>query len=97
MSAIGNWASSEPVLRGLRVLDVQGGAGSSAGAASSGSVVYSNKQRILVFGSRGMTARYRHLMEDVRALMPHHKPESKVRPAHIAPAAAAAAAIRCSV
>ena len=39
---------------------------------------YTNKHRCLVFGSRGMTARYRHLLEDVRALVPHHKKESKV-------------------
>jgi len=25
-----------------------------------------------------MTARYRHLMEDIRKLIPHHKKESKV-------------------
>lgn len=42
-------------------------------------VAYTNKQRVLVFGSRGMTARYRHLMEDMRKLIPHHKKESKVR------------------
>ena len=42
-------------------------------------VSYTNKHRCLVFGSRGMTARYRHLLEDVRALVPHHKKESKVR------------------
>jgi ribosome biogenesis protein BRX1 len=41
-------------------------------------VSYTNKQRVLVFGSRGMTARYRHLMEDIRALLPHHKRESKL-------------------
>ena len=42
-------------------------------------VSYTHKTRCLVFGSRGLTARYRHLLEDMRALMPHHKKESKVR------------------
>ena len=42
-------------------------------------VPYKNKQRVLVFCSRGITARYRHLMEDFRALLPHHKKEAKVR------------------
>ena len=41
-------------------------------------VVYKNKHRCLVFGSRGMTARFRHLLDDIRALVPHHKKESKV-------------------
>jgi hypothetical protein len=48
-------------------------------AAASASVTYTNKTRCLVFGSRGMTARYRHLLEDVRNLLPHHKKESKAR------------------
>ena len=39
---------------------------------------YTNKQRVLVFCSRGITARYRHLMEDLRALIPHHKKDSKL-------------------
>ena len=37
---------------------------------------------MLVFGSRGMTARFRHLMEDVRALLPHHKREAKLDAKH---------------
>ncbi|XP_076041687.1 ribosome biogenesis protein BRX1 homolog [Oratosquilla oratoria] len=37
-----------------------------------------NKQRVLVFGGRGMYYRYRHLMEDIRALMPHSKTEPKM-------------------
>jgi ribosome biogenesis protein BRX1 len=36
-----------------------------------------NKQRSLVFCSRGVTTRFRHLMEDVRKLLPHHKTEPK--------------------
>jgi ribosome biogenesis protein BRX1 len=41
---------------------------------------YHNKQRCLVLCSRGVTARYRHLLEDLRTLMPHHKKESKLDP-----------------
>lgn len=40
-------------------------------------VPYVNKQKVLVFCSRGITARYRHLMEDFRALLPHHRKEVK--------------------
>jgi len=36
-----------------------------------------NKQRTLVFASRGVTSRFRHLCEDVRKLLPHHKTEPK--------------------
>lgn len=36
-----------------------------------------NKQRTLVFCSRGATSRHRHLVEDVKKLLPHHKPEPK--------------------
>jgi len=36
-----------------------------------------NKQRTLVFASRGVTSRFRHLMEDLRKLLPHHKTEPK--------------------
>lgn len=39
---------------------------------------YRNKQRCLVLCSRGVTARYRHLLEDLRILIPHHKRESKL-------------------
>ena len=39
---------------------------------------YHNKQRCLVLCTRGVTARYRHLLEDLRTLMPHHKKESKL-------------------
>lgn len=38
---------------------------------------WTNKQRVLVFGSRGLSYRDRHLMENLRTLMPHHKPEVK--------------------
>ena len=40
-------------------------------------VPHKNKQRTLVFCSRGVTTRYRHLMEDLRALLPHHRREVK--------------------
>lgn len=39
---------------------------------------YRNKQRCLVLSTRGITSRYRHLMEDLRSLMPHHKKDSKL-------------------
>lgn len=41
---------------------------------------YRNKQRCLVLCLRGATARYRHLLEDLRTLIPHHKKESKLDP-----------------
>jgi ribosome biogenesis protein BRX1 len=41
---------------------------------------YRNKQRCLTLCSRGVTARYRHLIEDIRTLIPHHKKESKLDP-----------------
>jgi len=40
-------------------------------------VPYSNKQRLLMLCSRGITTRYRHFMEDLRALIPHHRKEIK--------------------
>ena len=39
---------------------------------------YRNKQRCLVLCTRGVTARYRHLLEDLRCLIPHHRKESKL-------------------
>lgn len=41
---------------------------------------YHNKQRCLTLCSRGVTARYRHLLEDLRTLLPHAKKESKLDP-----------------
>lgn len=38
---------------------------------------WTNKQRVLIFGSRGLGFRDRHLMRDLRILMPHSKTESK--------------------
>eukprot|EP00930_Biecheleria_cincta_P019791 TRINITY_DN15028_c0_g1_i1.p1 TRINITY_DN15028_c0_g1~~TRINITY_DN15028_c0_g1_i1.p1 ORF type:complete len:361 (-),score=78.73 TRINITY_DN15028_c0_g1_i1:13-1095(-) len=36
-----------------------------------------NKQRTLCFCSRGVTARFRHLCDDIRKMLPHHKSEPK--------------------
>eukprot|EP00914_Ancora_sagittata_P027858 GHVO01054526.1.p1 GENE.GHVO01054526.1~~GHVO01054526.1.p1 ORF type:complete len:342 (+),score=69.32 GHVO01054526.1:203-1228(+) len=38
---------------------------------------WKNKQRTLVFSSRGIGNRSRHLMNDLKRLMPHHKSEVK--------------------
>ncbi len=47
---------------------------------SSGPVDFSyvNKQRVLIVASRGITARHRHLLEDFKLLIPHHKKDSKL-------------------
>lgn len=37
-----------------------------------------SKRRCLVLCSRGVTARYRHLLEDIRNLLPHHKKDAKL-------------------
>lgn len=39
---------------------------------------YTNKQRVLVVASRGITARHRHLLEDLKNLIPHHKKDNKL-------------------
>ncbi|WAR24312.1 BRX1-like protein [Mya arenaria] len=39
---------------------------------------WTNKQRVLVFSSRGISHRARHLMIDLRTMMPHSKAESKM-------------------
>lgn len=41
-------------------------------------VKWVNRQRVLVFAARGINHRHRHLMEDIKKLMPHHKTESKM-------------------
>ncbi|KAK9878944.1 hypothetical protein WA026_003765 [Henosepilachna vigintioctopunctata] len=41
-------------------------------------VKWINKQRVLVLASRGINHRHRHLMEDLKKLMPHHKTEPKM-------------------
>jgi len=40
--------------------------------------IYRNKQRVLIISSRGITARYRHLLEDLKKLIPHHKKDNKL-------------------
>lgn len=49
---------------------------------------YRNKQRCLILCSRGVTARYRHLLEDLRTLIPHHKKDSKLDPGKSTPGSA---------
>ncbi|KAI0225494.1 hypothetical protein LSAT2_023740 [Lamellibrachia satsuma] len=39
---------------------------------------WTNKERVLVFSSRGISYRDRHLMNDLRAMMPHSKSDSKM-------------------
>ncbi|XP_067883095.1 ribosome biogenesis protein BRX1 homolog [Heterodontus francisci] len=39
---------------------------------------WSNKERVLIFSSRGINYRARHLMQDLRRLMPHSKPDTKM-------------------
>ena len=41
-------------------------------------VAFKHKSRVLVLASRGITFRERHLMEDLRALMPHSKKDAKM-------------------
>jgi len=41
---------------------------------------WTNKQRVLVFSSRGVSFRSRHLMMDLRTLMPHSRAENKLHP-----------------
>ena len=36
------------------------------------------KQKVLIFSSRGCTARYRHLMNDLRQIIPHSRKEVKL-------------------
>ena len=47
-------------------------------APSSNKVMYTNRQRLLVLCSRGITARYRHLIEDFKKMIPHHKTDNKL-------------------
>jgi len=41
---------------------------------------WTNKQRVLVFSCRGVSFRSRHLMMDLRTLMPHSRAENKLHP-----------------
>jgi len=40
-------------------------------------LTWRNKQRTLVFCSRGVNSTHRHFAEDIKKLLPHHKPEPK--------------------
>jgi len=46
---------------------------------------YHNKRRCLILSSRGITSRQRHLLEDFRTLIPHHKKEGKLDVGNNAP------------
>ena len=39
---------------------------------------WTNRTRVLVFSSRGVTYRLRHLMNDMRTMLPHSKSETKL-------------------
>ncbi|KXZ43088.1 hypothetical protein GPECTOR_102g41 [Gonium pectorale] len=52
-------------------------AGPGGNANGSGNT-FKNKEKVLVLSTRGVTFRYRHLMEDVLSLLPHSKKESKL-------------------
>jgi ribosome biogenesis protein BRX1 len=39
---------------------------------------YTNKQRVLIIASRGITARHRYFMEDLKKMIPHHKKDNKL-------------------
>uniref|UniRef100_A0A8C4X4C6 Ribosome biogenesis protein BRX1 homolog n=1 Tax=Erpetoichthys calabaricus TaxID=27687 RepID=A0A8C4X4C6_ERPCA len=39
---------------------------------------WKNKERVLIFSSRGINFRTRHMMQDLRTLMPHSKADSKM-------------------
>ncbi|XP_018394444.1 PREDICTED: ribosome biogenesis protein BRX1 homolog, partial [Cyphomyrmex costatus] len=49
-----------------------------AGEPAAKKMKWINKQRVLVFATRGINYRHRHLMEDLKRLMPHHRPECKM-------------------
>ncbi|KAG2450903.1 hypothetical protein HYH02_004735 [Chlamydomonas schloesseri] len=54
------------------------GAAAGAGSAAAAAGVFKNKEKVLILSTRGVTYRYRHLMEDVVSLLPHSKKESKL-------------------
>lgn len=49
-----------------------------ASTAGNGKFKYTNKQRVLIVASRGITARHRHLLEDLKKMIPHHKKDNKL-------------------
>ncbi|KAG2485436.1 hypothetical protein HYH03_015815 [Edaphochlamys debaryana] len=64
-------------LAGPKPADAGAVAGAGAAAAAAGAS-FKNKEKVLILSTRGCTYRYRHLMEDVMALLPHSKKESKL-------------------
>ena len=60
-------------MEGLESLETEDG-----GIRNKSSTKYINKQRVLVLSSRGVNVRQRHLLEDLKKLMPHHKTDSKL-------------------
>lgn len=63
--------SSVPTFTAKDLSEASSGAGLARG-------LYKNKQRVLVLSSRGIIARYRHLLEDLKKLLPHHKKDNKL-------------------
>lgn len=37
-----------------------------------------NRERVLVFGTRGISFQHRHLMKDIIKMLPHAKPANKM-------------------
>lgn len=61
--------------------DVEGEGAPSTLATSggrAGKFQYTNKQRVLIIASRGISARHRYFMEDLKKLIPHHKKDNKL-------------------
>ena len=54
------------------------GAGKKRAADEEEAKVRRNKQRVLILPSRGVTTRMRHLVNDIEALLPHSKKDSKL-------------------
>lgn len=46
-------------------------------------IKFKNKQRVLIVATRGIGGRSRHVMEDLRAIIPHSKREPKVKITHL--------------
>ncbi|XP_038661900.1 ribosome biogenesis protein BRX1 homolog [Scyliorhinus canicula] len=62
--------------RGSSGTEAAGGEALVPGPVSRGK--WKNKERVLIFSSRGIDFRARHLMQDLRKLMPHSKPDTKM-------------------
>eukprot|EP00798_Chlamydomonas_sp_ICE-L_P021638 gene21638-28647_t len=50
----------------------------SEGALAPTAPVFKNKEKVLVLSTRGITMRYRHLMNDIINMLPHCKKDSKL-------------------